>query len=51
MKKIGILGGTSPESTVPYYAHITRAYTARFGDWCNREAEDMLLKREMSWCP
>jgi aspartate racemase len=33
MKKIGILGGMSPESTVLYYEHITRSYTARFGDY------------------
>jgi aspartate racemase len=33
MKKIGILGGMSPESTALYYEHITRAYTARFGDY------------------
>ena len=32
MKRIGILGGTSPESTVEYYRHLTRAYTKRFGD-------------------
>jgi aspartate racemase len=32
-KKIGILGGMSPESTVEYYQHITRAYTERFGDY------------------
>lgn len=32
MKRIGILGGTSPESTVTYYRHITREYTRRFGD-------------------
>jgi aspartate racemase len=32
-KKIGILGGMSPESTVEYYLHITRAYTERFGDY------------------
>ncbi|GAG13116.1 unnamed protein product [marine sediment metagenome] len=31
-KKIGILGGMSPESTVAYYEHITRTYTERFGD-------------------
>ena len=31
-KKIGILGGMSPESTVEYYQYITRAYTERFGD-------------------
>jgi len=32
MKRIGILGGTSPESTVTYYRRITREYTRRFGD-------------------
>jgi len=31
-KKIGILGGTSPESTVEYYRYLTRSYTERFGD-------------------
>jgi aspartate racemase len=33
MKKIGILGGMSPESTTLYYEHITRTYTARYGDY------------------
>jgi aspartate racemase len=32
-KKIGILGGMSPESTVEYYQYITRTYTGRFGDY------------------
>jgi aspartate racemase len=32
VKRIGILGGTSPESTVTYYRRITREYTRRFGD-------------------
>ncbi|HEX2905378.1 MAG TPA: aspartate/glutamate racemase family protein [Phototrophicaceae bacterium] len=32
-QKIGIIGGLSPESTVSYYLHITRAYTERFGDY------------------
>jgi len=32
-KRIGILGGMSPESTVEYYQHIARAYTERFGDY------------------
>jgi aspartate racemase len=32
-KKIGILGGMSPESTVTYYEYITHAYTERFGDY------------------
>jgi aspartate racemase len=32
-KRIGILGGMSPESTVEYYQHITRTYTERFGDY------------------
>jgi aspartate racemase len=31
-KRIGILGGMSPESTVEYYRHITREYVERFGD-------------------
>jgi len=33
MKKIGILGGMSPESTTLYYEHITRSYMARFGNY------------------
>jgi aspartate racemase len=33
VKKIGILGGMSPESTTLYYEHITRTYTARHGDY------------------
>jgi aspartate racemase len=32
-KKIGILGGMSPESTAEYYQYITRTYTKRFGDY------------------
>ena len=32
-RSIGILGGMSPESTVAYYEHITRSYTARCGDY------------------
>ena len=32
-RKIGILGGMSPESTAAYYEEITRAYTERFGDY------------------
>ena len=32
-KKIGIIGGLSPESTVYYYQYITRKYTERFGDY------------------
>jgi aspartate racemase len=32
-KRIGILGGMSPESTVMYYEYITRSYTERFGDY------------------
>jgi aspartate racemase len=33
MKRIGILGGMSPESTTLYYEHITRTSRARFGDY------------------
>lgn len=32
-RKIGILGGMSPESTTAYYEHITRRYTACYGDY------------------
>ncbi|MFC1580262.1 aspartate/glutamate racemase family protein [Thermodesulfobacteriota bacterium] len=32
-RKIGIIGGLSPESTVSYYLHITRTYVERFGDY------------------
>jgi aspartate racemase len=32
-RTIGILGGMSPESTTVYYEHITREYTARYGDY------------------
>ncbi len=32
-KRIGILGGMSPESTMEYYGYITRTYTERFGDY------------------
>ena len=31
-KRIGIIGGMSPESTNEYYTHITRGYTQRYGD-------------------
>ena len=33
MKRIGIVGGTGPESTVAYYQHIIKAYYERFGDY------------------
>jgi aspartate racemase len=36
-KKIGILGGTSPESTVVYYTHITREYVHRYGTFAYPE--------------
>jgi aspartate racemase len=31
-KKIGMIGGLSPESTVDYYKYIFRTYVERFGD-------------------
>jgi len=37
MKRIGILGGTSPESTVSYYTRITREYTRRFENYAYPE--------------
>ena len=33
MKRIGILGGLGPESTIAYYANITREYHERFKDY------------------
>jgi aspartate racemase len=36
-KRIGILGGMSPESTSEYYLHITRSYTQRFGTYAYPE--------------
>jgi len=32
-KKIALLGGTTPESTVAYYLYLTREYTKRHGDF------------------
>jgi aspartate racemase len=32
-KKIGILGGLSPESTVSYYQYLTREYVRRYGNY------------------
>lgn len=32
-KKIGIIGGLSPESTVSYYLHITRSFVEQFGNY------------------
>jgi len=32
-RKIGIIGGLSPESTVSYYLYITRKYVELFGDY------------------
>jgi aspartate racemase len=36
-KKIGIIGGLSPESTTTYYQYLTREYTRRFGDYAYPE--------------
>ena len=36
-KRIGVLGGMSPESTIEYYQHITRTYTERYGDYAYPE--------------
>lgn len=33
MKKIGIVGGLSPESTIYYYKYLTHRYTEQFGDY------------------
>jgi aspartate racemase len=37
MKRIGILGGMGPESTIIYYQHITRTYYERFGNYAYPE--------------
>jgi aspartate racemase len=36
-KRIGIIGGMSPESTVEYYQYITRTYVERYGDYAYPE--------------
>lgn len=36
-RRIGLLGGMSPESTVEYYRYITRTYTERYGDYAYPE--------------
>lgn len=36
-KKIGILGGLSPELTVEYYLYLTRTYTERYGNYAYPE--------------
>ena len=36
-RRIGILGGLSPESTVTYYHYITREYYRRLGDYGHPE--------------
>jgi aspartate racemase len=36
-KRIGIIGGMSPESTVEYYQYITRSYVTRFGNYAYPE--------------
>jgi aspartate racemase len=33
MKKIGIVGGLSPESTIYYYKYLTHRYTEQFGNY------------------
>jgi len=37
MKRIGILGGMSPESTSEYYLHITRTFVERYGSYAYPE--------------
>jgi aspartate racemase len=50
-KKIGILGGLSPESTVSYYLYITRTYTERYGDYSYPEIiiYSVSLQRYHDW--
>lgn len=51
MKRIGILGGTSPESTVDYYRRLTRSYVERFGDHGYPEIliYSVTFQRYMDW--
>jgi aspartate racemase len=51
-KRIGILGGLSPESTVEYYEYITRTYTERFGDYGYPEVViySVRFQRYVDWC-
>ena len=51
MKRIGILGGTSAESTADYYLHLTREYTRRFGDYGYPEIliYSVSFQRFMDW--
>lgn len=50
-KKIGIIGGLSPESTASYYLHITRTYVERYGDYGYPEIliYSVNLKKYHSW--
>lgn len=51
-KRIGIIGGLSPESTVAYYTYITRSYTARYGDHSYPETVifSVSFQSFMDWC-
>jgi len=51
MKRIGIFGGTSPESTVEYYRRLTREYVRRFGDHAYPEIliHSVSFQRYIDW--
>lgn len=51
-KRIGILGGLSPESTVEYYEYITHTYTERFGDYGYPEIiiYSVRFQNYVDWC-
>ncbi len=51
MKRIGILGGMSPESTAEYYLHITRRFVERFGDYAYPEIviHSVSFQRYIDW--
>ncbi len=51
-RKIGILGGMSPESTVAYYEYITRTYTVRCGDYSYPEIiiYSVCFQDYVDWC-
>ncbi|HTL67359.1 MAG TPA: amino acid racemase [Lacunisphaera sp.] len=48
-KRIGIIGGLSPESTVSYYLHLTRTHYQRYGCYPIISIISVDLERYHSW--
>jgi aspartate racemase len=51
-RRIGVIGGLSPESTVAYYTYITRTYSARYGDHSYPEIVifSVSFQSFVNWC-